>query len=32
MDLPDYPIALDEMLQAALEQLPGVVRVSQTAI
>lgn len=31
MDLPDYPIALDEALQAALEQLPGVVRVSQTA-
>jgi hypothetical protein len=27
MALPDYPVALDEALQAALAELPGVVRV-----
>lgn len=27
MTLPDYPVALDEALQAALEKLPGVIRV-----
>jgi hypothetical protein len=28
MALPDYPVALDEALQNALEKLPGVVRVA----
>jgi hypothetical protein len=28
MALPGYPVALDEALQAALERLPGVVRVA----